>query len=118
MSSFAGPFPLAHSDILKRIAPNTPAVYLLITLHEGDPYVRYVGRAEADLTRELLSWVGRYDQYAYQAVADDIAGFLLECAAYHDYGGARVLANTAHPHPPYQDLFCTVCGFGHAGPHG
>jgi hypothetical protein len=114
MSQFAGPFALTPEDLTTRIPAKTKGAFVLITVHEGDPYVRYVGRSDDDLEKELQKWVGRYDQYAFSVADDDVVAFLQECDAFHDYGGLVDLANVLHPSPPLKDLFCTTCGFGDA----
>ena len=114
MSKFAGPFALTTDDLKTRIPAKTIGAFVLITVHEGDPYVRYVGRSDDDLGRALEGWIGRYDQYAFAAADDDVVAFLHECNAFHDYGGLAELANVLHPSPPLKDLFCTTCGFGEA----
>lgn len=111
---FAGPFPLQPLDIAQRIPAGTIGCFVLITVHEGDPYVRWVGRDDQDVARALLGFVGTYDQYAYRACEDDVTNFLAECGAFHDYGGLQELANALHPAPPLMDLFCPVCGHGEA----
>src|SRR5690606_23512702 len=100
MSELKGPFPLTHEDVISRIPRGARGVYVLITLYEGDPYVRYVGRSDSDLGRELLGLLGEYDQYAFQICEDEIASFLVECNTFHDYGGLKMLANALHPEPP------------------
>src|SRR5262245_44712208 len=82
MSKFAGPFDLNLEDLKTRIPPNTKGAFILITVHEGDPYVRYVGRADSDLISKLEEWIGRYDQYAYITADDDVVAFLHECNAF------------------------------------
>lgn len=111
---FLGPFPLTALDVAQRVPKATKGVFVLMTLHEGDPYVRFVGREDAELGRALLGFLGTYDQYAYKACEDDVTAFLAECSAFHDYGGLAELANALHPEPPYVDLFCPVCGHGEA----
>jgi hypothetical protein len=112
MSELAGPFPLTHADLLTRLPAGAKGVFVLMTVYEGDPYVRLVGRSDSVLARDLMSFAGQYDQYAYQLCEDELASFLAECKAFHDYGGLKELANAVHPEPPLVNLFCPVCGFG------
>lgn len=112
MSELRGPFPLTNEDLSARLPSGSRGVFLLMTLHEGDPYVRLVGRADTELAHALAAFEGQYDQYAYQLCEDELASFLVECRVFHDYGGLRELANAVHPAPPLVNLFCPICGFG------
>ena len=109
-----GPYKL-ESGTIDMIVPRThPGNYAIGYRRDsgaGAFVVRYIGRADSDLNRELksqasdgLSWF----KWCY-APSEKIA-FDKECKNYHDFGESRKLENEGHPVAPNGTNWkCPVC---------
>jgi len=81
----------------------------------GELLVRYVGRSDIDLNKELkarsnLRDDSFYHQFSFSYAPSPKAAFEKECRNFHDFGGSEWLHNEIHPaRPDGTNLKCTVC---------
>lgn len=75
--------------------------------------VRYVGRADYDVSDRLKQWArsGSYRYFAYIYCASPIAAYRKECDLYHVFHGELGrLDNKNHPQKPSLHVRCAICG--------
>lgn len=110
-----GPYELNPIIIDLAIKEVLPGNYALGNMtREGDFIVRYVGRTDRNLRKQLRFWASRNPGYksfmASYAVSPEIA-YAVECKNFHDFGGCGNLDNAFHPRPPEDmDVPCPICG--------
>ena len=108
-----GPYVLVPDQIDEHVSPKKPGAFALGYICNGDFIVRYVGRADTDLHKELNSWVFRKSDclfFKYRMTATPREAFEKECASFHDFGGTVGLTNEAHPkRPANTDWRCARC---------
>jgi hypothetical protein len=80
----------------------------------GGFVVKYVGRSDTDLKKQIKKHLGEYEKYRkfkFSYASSSRVAFEKECMNYHDFGGdKRKLKKPKHPEPPDNtDWVCPVC---------
>jgi hypothetical protein len=113
-------------EAVRLYVPRMSGVYHMVVPHNGQWFVRYVGKS-IDLRARLGKHMGRYEGtwvcWRYEDPDDDVL-YAAECCAYRLYGGHKVLDNQKPIERPFaseclrcDDLACPVPrrGFAAAG---
>ena len=102
-----GPFALTDIDVNKRVPENVMGNYAFLQKKWlTDEYlVRYVGRSDSDLKKEIKQQV-KTDRakgcthFKYSIAKSVKEAFEKECKNYHDFGESECLYNDIHPAKP------------------
>jgi hypothetical protein len=108
-----GPYDLTAGNIDRFVRAYVPGVFALgYTRENGGFVVRYIGRADTDVGRELKAQpADETARFKWVEVSSQKAGFDTQCRLYHDFGGGDALENEDHPAPPAGTKWsCVVCG--------
>jgi len=111
-SRLSGPYTLTADGVANAIVEDGPGAYALGFVTSGVFTVLSVGRADTSLRTTLLQRVGNDRQLSFKCATVDSAhdAFDLECALFHEFGGARYLENKAHPERPSASRWlCPEC---------
>ncbi len=106
-----GPYIFTSSEIDRVVTITSPGNYALgYTKDDGTFIVRYVGRSDGDVNRELKARLtNKYSKFKYSYATSPKAAFEKECHNYHDFGGSA-LDNQMHPsRPAGSNWKCPVC---------
>ena len=115
-----GSFPLDEPTINKEVSNVSPGVYLLGRKEGKTFYVRYVGRADADVRAQLRDHIGGYVRFKFDYANSPEDAFRKECDLYHNFRGPEgKLDNKNHPERPQGATWlCTKCNIFHPQPVG
>lgn len=102
-----GPFALTDDEVNKRVPENVMGNYAFLQNKwlAGEYIVRYVGRSDSDLKKEIKQQM-RTDRakgcthFKYSIAKSVKEAFEKECRNYHDFGGNTKLHNKNHPNKP------------------
>lgn len=102
-----GPFALTDNEVNKRVPENVMGNYAFLQKKWlTDEYlVRYVGRSDADLKKEIKQQM-RNDcakgctHFMFSIAKSKKEAFEKECRNYHDFGECDCLNNDIHPAKP------------------
>lgn len=102
-----GPFALTDDEVNKRVPENVMGNYAFLQKKwlAGEYFVRYVGRSDSDLKKEIKQQM-RTDRakgcthFKYSIAKSVKEAFEKECRNYHDFGGNTKLHNKNHPDKP------------------
>lgn len=102
-----GPFALTDDEVNKRVPENVMCNYAFLQNKwlAGEYIVRYVGRSDSDLKKEIKQQM-RTDRakgcthFKYSIAKSVKEAFEKECRNYHDFGGNTKLHNKNHPNKP------------------
>ena len=102
-----GPFALTDAEVNKIVPENVMGNYAFLQKKwlAGEYIVRYVGRSDSDLKKEIKQQM-KTDRaegctYFMFSIAKSKKGaFEKECRNYHDFGGNTKLHNKNHPDKP------------------
>ena len=102
-----GPFALTDAEVNKIVPENVMGNYAFLQKkwHAGEYIVRYVGRSDSDLKKEIKQQM-RTDRakgcthFKYSIAKSVKEAFEKECRNYHDFGGNTKLHNKNHPDKP------------------
>jgi hypothetical protein len=110
-----GPHSLTLEKIAEVVAGTSPGNYTLGYVRENGFCIRYVGRADDDVAKQLRSWARQHPHYrafAFSYAPSSRAAFDKECEDFHDFGGTENLDNVDHPkRPDTTDWLCPRCNF-------
>lgn len=107
-----GPFNFTAGDIDRTVARVSPGNYALGKADNPQVFtISYIGRADADVNRELkLRLNPAYAKFKFSYAASTREAFEKECRNFHDYGGSDNLDNPSHPDRPMNtDWKCPTC---------
>jgi len=108
-------FDFDEETVDAQVTKESPGNFALGFVNDAKAFVVfYVGRADADLNKEIKKHIGedvKYRRFKYSYAASPKEAFEKECKNYHDFGGDRKkLRNTKHPESPEKsDWVCPVC---------
>jgi len=107
-SGLFGPYALNEVTIERVVDGVSPGAYALGTVGNGGSfYIKYIGRADADLKRRLLDHVGTESMFKYGFFRSVEEAFKKECELYHNFSPPR---NKLHPAAPAgSKLVCPRC---------
>lgn len=102
-----GPFALTDAEVNKIVPENVMGNYAFLQKKwlAGEYIVRYVGRSDSDLKKEIKQQM-RTDRakgcthFKYSIAKSVKEAFEKECRNYHDFGGNTKLHNKNHPDKP------------------
>ena len=102
-----GPFALTDNEVSKRVPENVMGNYAFLQKKWlTDEYlVRYVGRSDSDLIKEIKQQMGNdcaagCTHFMFSIAKSKKEAFEKECRNYHDFGGSTKLHNKNHPDKP------------------
>ena len=106
-----GSYPFTSSEIDRVVTKTSPGNYALGYTEKDSFIVRYVGRSDTDVKKELKARLdSKYKRFKYSYATSPKAAFEKECRNYHDFGGKKDLDNDIHPSRPADtDWKCPVC---------
>lgn len=107
-----GPYDLTTSKVDEVVTRTSPGNYALGHVNTDNVFiVKYVGRSDTDLNRELKARSNStYKKFKYSYATSPKAAFEKECHNFHDFGGADSLDNKNHPaRPANAGWKCPVC---------
>lgn len=105
-----GPHDFTSSEIDRVVTRTSPGNYGLG--YSNDTFiVKYVGRSDTDLNKELKARLtSKYKHFKDSYATSPKAAFEKECHNYHDFGGKEKLDNEMHPsRPAGMGWKCPVC---------
>jgi len=108
----SGPYVFTTEKIDEVVTKKSAGNYALgYTNNEGTFIVKYVGRSDTDLNKELKAKISdKYKQFKYSYATSPKAAFEKECHNFHDFGGSAKLHNTYHPGRPHGSNWkCPIC---------
>lgn len=102
-----GPFALTDAEVNKIVPENVMGNYAFLQKKwlAGEYIVRYVGRSDSDLKKEIKQQM-RTDRakgcthFKYSIAKSVKEAFEKECRNYHDFGECDCLNNDIHPAKP------------------
>lgn len=106
-----GPYELTSEKVDEVVTKTSAGNYALGRVANSTFYVRYVGRSDSDVNRELKSKLGRnYSMFKFSYANSPKEAFEKECRNYHDFGESEKLDNERHPdRPDGTDWKCPRC---------
>jgi hypothetical protein len=107
-----GPHDFGADKIDEVVTRTSAGNYALGDLENSTFIVRYVGRSDSDVNKELKSKLdSKYSKFKFSYATSPKAAFEKECQNYHDFGGSENLDNKVHPAKPAgMNWKCPVCG--------
>ena len=113
-----GPFALTDNEVSKRVPENVMGNYAFLQKKwlTDEYFVRYVGRSDSDLKREIKQQMktdraAGCTHFMFSIASTKKEAFEKECHNYHDFGGSDSLHNEYHPDKPdYTAYKCPVEG--------
>ncbi len=99
----SGPYVLVPDQIDEQVSAKKAGAFALGYVCDGDFIVRYIGRSDTDLNKELKDWVFRKSDcifFKYLTTSSPREAFEKECTSFHDFGGTTGLTNGSHPQRP------------------
>lgn len=107
-----GPVKLASENIDKLVQAHSPGNFALGYIEGKAFIVKYIGRSDCDLNKDLKHSIGNYSHFKWSYASSAKDAFNKECQNYHDFGGCDELDNNKHPDKPTGEyLLCEYCGF-------
>lgn len=107
-----GSFNLTKEEIDRRVIEGSRGNYAIGYFWKGAFYVKYIGRSDKDLNRELKGWAGQYSKFKFSYADSPKTAFDKECFNYHDFGETKKLINEDHPKRPEGTGWqCPVCDY-------
>ena len=102
-----GPFALTDAEVNKRVPENVMGNYAFLQKKwlAGEYIVRYVGRSDSDLKKEIKQQMktdraAGCTHFMFSIAKSKKEAFEKECRNYHDFGGCNCLNNDIHPAKP------------------
>lgn len=102
-----GPFALTDAEVNKRVPENVMGNYAFLQKKwlAGEYIVRYVGRSDSDLKKEIKQQMktdraAGCTHFMFSIAKSKKEAFEKECRNYHDFGECDSLNNDIHPAKP------------------
>ena len=107
-----GPYTFTSSEIDRVVTRTSFGNYALGYTKDDDTFiVKYVGRSDSDVNKELKARLAlNHSKFKYSYATSPKAAFEKEYHNYHDFGGSKDLDNKIHPSRPAESNWqCPVC---------
>ncbi len=107
-----GSYNFTSTEIDRVVKRTSPGNYALGYIDDDGKFVvRYVGRSDSDINKELKARLTlNHKKFKYCYATSPKAAFEKECHNYHDFGGSKDLENEVHPsRPAGAGWKCPVC---------
>jgi hypothetical protein len=107
-----GPHPFAEAEIDSGVEARRIGNYALGHVNDEETFiVKYVGRSDTDLKRELKARLSpKYTHFKFSYATSIREAFEKECKNYHDFNTKGLLDNENHPDRPNgEEWKCPSC---------
>jgi hypothetical protein len=96
-----GSYDFNAPEIDRVVTKTSPGNYALGYVKEYNFYVKYIGRSDSDVNKELKARLPlKHLKFKYSYATSAKAAFEKECQNYHAFGGSEGLENRVHPNCP------------------
>ncbi len=99
-----GPYAFNHAQINLTVRHKGPGNFALGYLKENQFIVRYLGRSDTNLVKELLSWCGnygnKYSAFKFSPASTAKQAYETQVRLFKEFGGTKYLENSEVPEPP------------------